>query len=103
MPAIRALVAALICCAGALLAGTASAQVVASDWESRDVVLAELTSPEVADYPPLFVLAERQDRGLPLQPDGQIGDSQAPTRPLDYRDTGSDGSNGRLIDRVVDP
>src|SRR4029078_8171802 len=63
----------------------------------------ELLTPAPAPSPPLFVLAERQDRGLPLQPDGQIGDTQESTGALDYRDTGRDGSNDRLIDRVVDP
>jgi hypothetical protein len=105
MPAIRPLVPALLCSAVALLtaADTTRAQIVASEWESRDVILAELLSPEVADYPPIFVLAERQNRGSPVQSNDEIGDMQPPTRALDYRDTGSDGSNGRLIDRVVDP
>jgi hypothetical protein len=105
MRAIRLLLAALVCCAVTVLASadTARAQIALSSWDSPDVVLAELLSPDVAAYPPLFVLAERQDRGLPLQPDGQIGDTQESTGALDYRDTGRDGSNDRLIDRVVDP
>jgi len=105
MPAIRPLVVALVYCAVTLFtaADTARAQIVTSDRESPDVVFVELLSPDVAEYPPIFVLAERQDRGSLLRPGGEMGGTQETTRTSDYRGTNGDGSNDRLIDRVVDP
>ena len=99
MPSDRRTVAVVAAFAAALLAstGTAQAQIATSDQEPPDVILAALWQ---SDAP--FADSERAVLGAPLQPNDAI-DTARDARPVDNRDPGIDGSNDRLIDRLVDP